>query len=76
MEQTEAQAINDGHIIERLESGLPVYFSVKIGRDFGQPAGGWTDDRTVATVYKESDALNLLSNGLASLAPFCKVVAK
>lgn len=74
----EAYAPNDqpGHIIERFDNGLPTYFSEKIGRDFGQPAGGWASERDQATLFTETEAEHLLEHGLSNMAPFCKVVAK
>jgi hypothetical protein len=73
---SETTARNDqpGHIIERSGDAMPSYFSRKIGRDFGQPNGGWTAERDKATVMSEHEAQQLLDSALAHVAPFCKVV--
>lgn len=74
---SDPNARNDqpGHIIERSGDAVPSYFSRKIGRDFGQPNGGWTSERDKATVFEsENEAQELLDHGLAHVAPFCKVV--
>jgi hypothetical protein len=76
LNEHEAQAINDGHIIERSGDAQPTYLSEKIGRDFGSPYGGWTTDREQATVYELADAMELMERPLANIAPFCKVVPK
>lgn len=65
-----------GHIIERSGDALPVYFSEKIGRDFGSPNGGWTGERDQATAYTEEQAHALLVGALQHVAPNCKVVTK
>lgn len=76
MEQ-EAQATNGGHVIERSGDALPSYLSEKIGRDFGTPYGGWTDDKDQATVYDTPEkAQSLIDGTLGHVAPFCRVVAK
>ena len=76
METTHAHNDQPGHVIERVDEGQPVYFSEKIGRDYAQPNGGWTTDKSVATVMTEAEANDRLEKGLAPRAPFCKVVAK
>jgi hypothetical protein len=73
---THAHNDQPGHIIERLENGQPTYFSLKVGRDFGQPSGGWTMERSQATVLTEAEARHRLEHGLSNLAPFCKVVTQ
>ena len=76
MNTTQAPTTSDGHVIERLDSAPPLFFSRKIGRDFGQPNGGWTGERDLATVMTIQEADQLLESGLANDAPFCKVVRK
>lgn len=76
METTHAHTDQIGHVIARVDEGQPVYFSEKIGRDFGQPSGGWTTDKDKATVMTKAEAEGRLEKGLAPLAPFCKVVTK
>jgi hypothetical protein len=63
------------HVIQRTDTPSPIYFSEKIGRDFGQPSGGWTDDVKLATQMTQEQADHRLETGLASMAPHCKVVA-
>ena len=65
-----------GRIIEMMNSAQPMFFSEKVGRDNGSPAGGWSKDRDDATVMDESQATRLLETSLLSVAPFCQVVAK
>lgn len=38
-------------VIERLDGGSRVYFSAKVGRDFGNPGGGWANDLVQATTF-------------------------
>jgi hypothetical protein len=61
------------HIIKRTDGGLPLFFSLKIGMDYGSPSGGWTDDASVATQMTKYEANKRLETSLQSLAPFCKV---
>lgn len=70
------QAHNDqlGHVIERTDEVPPMYFSLKVGRDHAQPSGGWTQDRSQATIMTKEQAEIRLDGGLSSFAPFCKVV--
>ena len=73
------QAHNDqpvGHVIERTDEVPPMYFSLKVGRDNAQPAGGWTQERSQATIMSKEQAQARLDGGLSSFAPFCKVVPK
>ena len=57
-----------GRIIESLSGPQPQYFSEKIGRDYGSPSGGWTPDRTQATVMTQEKAQHLLEGALAPFA--------
>lgn len=63
-------------LIERDGDALPSFLSEKIGRDFGSPFGGWTNDPEQATHYTESRAREILLGPLSHVAPFCKVVKK
>lgn len=74
MSSPQAHNEQPGHVIERLDEVPALFFSVKVGRDFAQPSGGWTSDRSQATVMTEAEAKTRLDAGLASHAPFCKVV--
>lgn len=84
MTEDNAQASNDGqlssdtasHLIECFGDSPCTYFSEKIGLDYGSPAGGWTRERDQATAMTASAAQVLLDGPLASMAPFCQVVAK
>jgi hypothetical protein len=74
---SDPNAHNDqpGHIIERSGDATPSYFSRKIGRDFGQPHGGWTSEREQATIFETTQETDeLLESALAHVAPFCRVV--
>lgn len=64
------------HVIECFSDSPPTYFSAKVGLDFASPAGGWTMDRSAATVVDTKEAKELLDGPLAHMAPFCQVVAK
>lgn len=76
MSTQEAQATNDGHVIERSGDARPTYLSEQVGRDFGSPYNGWVSEIDRATEYQKDQAEQLLAGPLAHLAPFCKVVAK
>jgi hypothetical protein len=64
-----------GRIIERTNSAQPMYFSEKIGRDYGNPGGGWTEHRDQATVMDAAKAQRLMETALVQMAPYCQVVA-
>jgi hypothetical protein len=74
--EPEAQHAHVEHIIERSGDVMPSYLSEKIGRDYGAPYGGWTNERELATVYTESRANEILRGPLSHVAVFCKVVTK
>lgn len=61
-------------IIERIDGAQALFFSRKVGRDFGQPTGGWSTDRSVATRMPPGEADDLLEGVLAPMATSCKVV--
>lgn len=66
-----------GHVIERMGDPMPSFLSEKIGRDYGAPYAGWTNDIGKATVYETQEAAEkLLAGPLAHVAPFCKVVTR
>lgn len=73
--QAPANTAQSGRIIEDTASPQPQFFSEKIGRDFGSPTGGWTVHRDQATVMDEAKATALLAGALATVAPYCRVVA-
>jgi hypothetical protein len=74
---TEA-ARNDqpGHLIERIDNGQPLFYSVTVGRNFGSPYNGWVSDRDQATELTKDEAEQMLAAGLHHVAPFCKVVPR
>jgi hypothetical protein len=62
-------------LIERTDEVPPMFFSLKVGRDYASPSGGWTSDRLAATVFNTADTANaFIERQLAPQAPFCKVV--
>ena len=63
-----------GRIIELTNSVRPMYWCSQIGRDFGSPAGGWTEERAKATVLEQDVAEEMLRTSLLMLAPYCLVV--
>lgn len=69
-------SLNDqpGNVIERIDEGCKVYFSLEIGRDYGNPAGGWTPEIDKASKFTIEDAQHILDTSLAYNAPFCKVI--
>lgn len=38
--------------ITRLENAQTLYFSTKVGADYGAPQGGWTQDAALATAFE------------------------
>lgn len=61
-------------LIELTNSMQPMFYSQKVGRDYGSPSGGWTAERDQATRMEEADAEALLEGAQAMVAPFCRVV--
>lgn len=76
MESTQAHNVQPGHVIERTDGAYPQYFCLKIGRDFGQPAGAWVSEIEQADIMSNIEASDRLATSLASIAPFCKVVPR
>ena len=74
-ESTTGHTAQNGRIIELTNSAQPQFFCEKIGRDYGSPTGGWTQERDKATVMPEARAQALMDGALHSVAPFCRVVA-
>jgi hypothetical protein len=73
----EALPHNVGHLIERSGDALPAYLSVKVGRDYGSPYGGWVTEKDRATVYDTTEeAQRIIDGPLTHIAPFCRVVPK
>ena len=75
MDNQEALNVQPGHIIKRTDAVPTLYFSESVGRDFGQPAGGWSEDKARATILTEDAAEHLLATTLVNQAPFCVVVS-
>lgn len=64
-------------LIERIDGPKSTWLSEKLGRDWGAGQyGGWTDDRSQATVYPQHEAERILEHPLMHVAPYCKVVMK
>jgi hypothetical protein len=67
--------VQNRRIIELTNSARPMFYSDKLGRDWGSPSGGWVEEREKATVMEEYKAQDLLYTALVHVAPFCRVVA-
>ena len=62
-------------VIERNDDGLPAYFSLKVGRDYGAGIGGWTKDMKHALVFgRKTDCTQFAAAYMKDLAPFCFAV--
>jgi hypothetical protein len=62
-------------VIERTDDGLPVYFSLKVARDHGSPAGGWSSDMKRALQFgRECDVEAFASAFMKEMAPWCNAV--
>lgn len=44
------------YAIRRDDNGTPTFFSLKIGRDYGNPAGGWTHEPHQADKFPDEKA--------------------
>lgn len=73
-EASTGHTVQNGRIIELTNAAQPMFFSEKVGRDYGSPAGGWTEHRSEATRMPEQRAQHLLDGALANVAPYCRVV--
>ena len=62
-------------IIERTDGASPMFLSIKLGRDFGQPGGAWTPSRDQATRMNGFDAAAILSAMSEADAAVSKAVA-
>lgn len=60
-------------LIERIDSA-GLFFSEKLGRDWGNPAGGWSPDRAQATRFATHEDANDRVNLLGHMAPQVRVV--
>lgn len=72
--QNPGHTAQSGRIIEMTNSVQPMFFSEKLGRDYGSPTGGWTEHRGQATVMDEAKALALMDGALSQTAHSCRVV--
>ena len=62
-----------GFVLKRTDDGLPVFFTLKVGHDFGAGQGGWsTEQRKALRFGRASDAKAFAEAYLKSLAPFCQ----
>lgn len=62
-------------VIERTDDGLPVYFSLKVARDYAQPGGGWAPEMKHALQFaREADVNAFARVYLKELAPWCEAV--
>ena len=63
------------YAIKRNDVAGDLYFTFKVGRDFGSPLGGWTTEAQKALQFaREHDAQSMLDVVLPYNAPFCDVV--
>jgi hypothetical protein len=61
--------------IERTDDGLPVYFTLRVGRDHASPLGGWTSEMKHALQFgREADVKAFARVYLKELAPWCEAV--
>jgi hypothetical protein len=62
-------------VLERIDDGLPVYFSLKVSRDFASPGGGWAREMKHALQFgRTTDVLQFARVYLKDLAPWCSAV--
>lgn len=65
----------NGWIVEKVVDGLPSYFSPRVGRNLGNPSGGWSSDPAEALRFaREQDVSEFLATFVQHEAPFCKPV--
>ena len=63
-----------GYVVQMIDAGMPAWFSCKVGRDFGSPGGGWSQDPSEALKFhSEHDAKEFIITFLRHQAPFCDV---
>lgn len=63
------------YVLERTDDGMPVYFSLKVARDFASPGGGWAREKKNALQFaRECDALQFATIYIKELAPWCGAV--
>lgn len=54
---------------------MPLYFTVKVGRDFGAGQGGWSPDLKLALQFaRAADATSFAASYLKEVAPWCKAI--
>lgn len=62
-------------VIERTDDGFPVYFSLKVARDYASPGGGWAPEMKHALQFgRAADANQFAKVYLKELAPWCEAV--
>lgn len=63
------------YVIERTDDGMPVYFSLKVARDYGSPTGGWSNSMKHALQFgREVDVEAFAKAFLKDMAPWCNAV--
>lgn len=63
------------YVIQRTDDGLPVFFSLKVARDYASPTGGWSGDMKGALQFaRERDVQAFVKAYLKELAPWCDAV--
>lgn len=62
-------------VIQRTDDGLPVFFSLKVARDYAGPSGGWSGDIKHALQFgRDVDANAFAKAYFKELAPWCEAV--
>lgn len=63
------------YVLERTDDGLPVFFSLKVAKDYASPGGGWSRQKRDALRFaRESDAVQFAKTYIKDLAPWCDAV--
>jgi hypothetical protein len=63
------------YVIERTDDGVPVYFSLKVARDYASPTGGWSQDMRKALQFGRVCDTEAFANAyLKDMAPWCSAV--
>lgn len=62
------------YVIERKDEGLPIYFSLKVAGDYGQPGGGWAEMKHALQFGRACDADRFAKVYLKEMAPWCEAV--
>lgn len=62
-------------VIERTDDGAPVYFSLKVARDYGSPTGGWSNSIKQALQFGRPEDVDAFAKAfIKELAPWCNAV--